>query len=472
MANRVVSLYLYVRVSFFKGLYRKSQYLKRILILILGCSSPKAFSIDLLEVYQLALRNDPVFEVARYRLKAELEKSPQAMAGFLPNVNVSGATNVARSKSQFTNINPEDRKVNSWNWSLQVSQPILHLENKYAYDEARASVKQARAQFVLAQQDMILRIAEAYFGVLSAREEIIVFESELVAAEEQLSLVKKGLDQGISAMSDVLEGQSGVDLALSQLLAARNEFEIKSAELSKIVDVFPEDLAELSASAVIPPPEPDNVQYWISNARQNNPAVQVAKFGLKVGDAAVGKARSEHAPTVDLIASYGTTYSSGSTTTPNDFASKSLDWRVGVQFNMPLYSGGMTSSRVSEAIANKYRAGAELEVAVRQASTDARTAYAGVKNGLAQIKALETAVKSGINVVSESQAGYRLGVYNNFKVLDAVRKLYGAKRDYVKARYETVFQALKLKASNGVLTEQDLININGLLVSNEYKVQS
>lgn len=433
-------------------------------VLMTGCFSLSAYGADLLDIYRLALRNDPTFEVARYTLKAAREKYPQAVAGLLPTVSASGTNNVTRAQNVFSNAPGVIRDVHAWNWSLQLTQPLIRMQNVYAYDEAKVALEQAQAQFNLAEQDMILRITQAYFGVMASREGIIVAEAELSATEEQLQLAKSGFENGVAAITDVREGQSRADLARSHLVEARNELDAKSAELGKIVDDIPEQLAALGTSVPIPPPQPNNQQFWISRARESSPAVRAARSGLLVAEAQLGKTRAEHTPTLDLVASYGENYSSGSTTMPTDFASRGQTRQLGVQFTVPLFAGGGTSSRVAEVMANKYRAGAELEVAQRQAATDARLAFAGVVNGLSQITALESTVESNQSMVNESHAGYKLGVYNNFKVLDAEQRLYTAKRDLVKARYETLFHALKLKAATGALGEDDLINANALLV--------
>lgn len=422
------------------------------------------YGADLMDIYRLALRNDPTFEVARYTLKAAQEKYPQAVAGLLPTVSANGVNNLTRAQSQFSNSQPIDRYVHAWNWSLQLTQPLIRMQNLYAYGEAQVALEQAQAQYGLAEQDLILRVTQAYFGVLASREGIKVAEAELSATSEQLELAKHGFEKGVAAITDVREGQSRVDLARSHLVTAQNEFDAKSAELGKIVDEVPEHLAVLDPSASIPPPQPNDQQSWIIQARDTNPAVRAAQSGLSVAEAIVGKSRAEHAPTLDLVASYGENYASGSTTMPTDFASKGQSKQLGLQFTVPLFAGGGTSSHVAEAIANKYRAGAELEVARRQAATDARLAFAGVVNGLSQITALESAVESGLSMVNESHTGYKLGIYNNVKVLDAEQQYYTAKRDLVKARYETLFQALKLKAATGALSETDVLNANTFFV--------
>ncbi len=432
--------------------------------MLIGYSGVSAYGADLVDVYRLALHNDPTFEVARYTLNAAREKYPQAVAGLLPTVNASGINNVTHAQNQFSNTPGVRRDVHAWNWSLQLTQPLIRLQNVYAYDEAKVSLEQAQAQYNLAEQEMILRVTQAYFGVLTSREGIQVAEAELAATGEQLELAKRGFEKGIAAVTDVRDSQSRVDLARSHLVAARNELDAMNAELGKIVDDVPDQLAALDPSVSIPPPQPNEQQDWIRQARENNPAVRAAQSGLLVAEAVVGKTRSEHAPTLDLVASYGENYSSGSTTMPTDFASKGQNKQVGVQFTVPLFAGGATSSHVAEAIAHKYRAGAELEVAQRQAATDARIAFAGVVNGLSQITALVSAVESSQIAVSGSHAGYKLGIYNNIDVLNAEKQFYTAKRDLVKARYETLFQALKLKAAAGILSGEDLINTNALLV--------
>jgi outer membrane protein len=432
-------------------------------LLFIGGFSFSACGADLLDIYRLALHNDPTFEVARYTLNGAREKYPQARAGLLPTVSASGSNNVTRAQNQFSNAAGVSRDVHAWNWSLQLTQPLVRMQNIYAYDEAEVTLEQAQAQYDLARQDIILRITEAYFGVLSSREGIRVAEAELSATEEQLHLATVGFQKGVAALTDVTESQSRVDLARSHLVTARNELDARNAELEKIVDEVPEQLAALGPAATIPLPQPNDLQFWIKQARENNLSVRAAQFGLLVAEAVVGKTRAEHTPTLDLVASYGENYSSGSTTMPNDFAMRGQTRQVGIQFNMPLFAGGATSSHVAEAMASKYRAGAEFEVAKRQAATDARLAFAGVVNGLAQIAALESAVASTQNMVDESHAGYRLGVYNNVRVLDAEQELYTAKRDLVKARYEALFQALKLKAAAGSLSEEDLISANALL---------
>lgn len=418
---------------------------------------------DLLEIYQQAQSNDPTFEAARDAYEAAREKIPQARAGLLPAVNLNGSDNTTSALAQFTNTPSLNRDVHAWTWTLQLTQPLIRLQNFFAYSESESLVEAASAQYTQAEQDLILRVTHAYFDVLVAQESIEVAEAQLDAAQEQLALVNHGYKAGTNAVTDVYEAKARSGLASSQRIAAINELEAKRAELDKIVEKAPSMLAALQPSVVVPKPQPDNVQAWIDHARENNPTVLAPKAAYEAAKAAVKKNRAERLPTLDLVASYGQNYSSGILTMPTDFASRINSREIGVQLNMPLFTGGATSSRVAEAVANKNKAEAELEAARRQAGTDARLAYSGITTGLAQIEALESAIESSKNAVKGNQMGYRLGIHMNIDVLNAEQQLYTARRDMVKARYDTLFQGLKLKAAAGVLTEADVLVVNRML---------
>ena len=418
---------------------------------------------DLLDVYRLALLNDPTFEVARYTLKAAQEKYPQALAGLLPTVSASGEKNYSRSQNQYNHASAIDRNVHAWNWTLQLAQPLIRAQNFYAYSEAKIILEQAQAQYDLAAQEIILRVASAYFELLASRESILVAEAEIIATKEQLDIAKRGFEKGVVAITDVHDGQSRLYLARSHLVMARSEQDARDAELSRIIDEVPKKLAPLDHDVTIPFPEPNEQQAWINMARENHPAVRAAQFNLLATEVVVKKIRAEHTPTLDFVASYGENSSTGNTILPTDYASRGNVRQIGVEINVPLFSGGATSSRVSEAIANKYRSGAELEVARRQAATDARLAFAGVVNGLSQITALKSSVISSQSAIDGNRAGYKLGIYSNINVLNAEQQHFSAKRDLIKTRYETLLQAMKLKASAGILGEEDLFSANALL---------
>jgi outer membrane protein len=434
-----------------------------LVVLVLAGISLSARGEDLMEIYRLAQSNDPTFEAARHAYEAAQEKIPQARAGLLPVLDLNGNDNATHASSKFTNTPLVNRDVHAWTWTLQLTQPLIRAQNFYAYRESKSLVAQAHAQYTQAEQDLILRVTQAYFDVLVAQESIEVADAQVNAMGEQLALAQRGFETGTNAITDVHEAKSRSDLARAQRIAALNDLEAKQAELEKVVGQPSNTLAALQPAVVVPKPQPDDAKAWIEQARENNPAVLAPKAAVSAAEAEVSKNRAEYAPTLDMVASYGKNYSSGITSTPSDFATRANSSQAGVQLTIPLYAGGTTSSRVTEAIANKNKAAAELEVARRQSGTDARQAYAAIVNGLAQIEALESAVESSKSAVNGNQIGYKLGIHMNIDVLNAEQQLYTAQRDLLKARYDTLFQGFKLKAAAGVLTEADVLEVNGLL---------
>lgn len=438
-------------------------------LLAVGLSgvSLSASAEDLLEIYRLAQANDPTFEAARFAFEAAQEKIPQARAGLLPALNLNGNSNVTHASSQFTNqiasSSSVNRDVHAWTWTLQLTQPLIRMQNIYGYRESKSLVDQARAQYTQAEQDLILRVTQAYFDVLVAQESIEVADAQVKSTGEQLALAQHGFEAGTNSITDTHEAKSRSDLARAQRIAALNELDAKHAELEKLVGKPPIKLAGLQPELVIPKPEPDDVKAWADQARENNPAVLAPKAAVIAAEAEVSKNRAEYSPTLDLTASYGNNYSSGNTSTPSDYATRVNSSQLGVQLNFPIFEGGTTHSRVTEAIANKNKAAAELEAAQRQSATDAKKAFEAIVNGLAQIEALDSAVESSKSAVHGNQVGYKLGIHMNIDVLNAEQQLYTAQRDLLKARYDTLFQGFKLKAAAGVLTESDVLEINGLL---------
>lgn len=422
-----------------------------------------AGAADLLDAYHLAQANDPTFEAARYVLEAVQQKLPQARAGLLPVVTASGNEGRSLTKTTFGEMPALARDVRAWTWTLQLTQPLIRVQNLFAYSEAESLIEQATAQFAQAEQDLILRVGQTYFDVVVAEEGIAVADAQLQAMREQLAIATRGFEAGTTTVTDVHEARSRVGLARSQRVTALNELEAKRSELEKVVGPMPDKLSVLRPSIVAPRPEPDDPQAWIAQAKENNPVVRAQRAALAASESTVSKGQAEHLPTVDLTASYGGNYASGSVTTPVDYTTLAKSKTVGIQFNVPIFSGGATSAKVAEAVANRYKIRADLEAARRQAGSDARQAYAGISNGLAQIEALDSAVASGQSAVKGNQVGYRLGIRINIDVLNAEQQLYTSQRDLTKARYDTLFQGLKLKAATGVLSEADLSTINGML---------
>jgi outer membrane protein len=451
-----------------RGLIFPNPRLAIVLLALLFFSSLLAHAADLLDIYQQARHQDPAFAAARHALEAVRQRVPQARAGLLPNIALSGGNSRNRSDVDFgSNLPAQDRNIHSWNWTLQLTQPILRLQNYHAHDEAECLAEQALAQFAQAGQELILRVAQAYFGVAVAAEGIDVAEAQLAAVKEQLAIAMNGFRNGTATVTDVHEAKSRVNLARAECIAALNTLEEKRSELEKIVGEVPDSLSVLRPSIITPKPPPEDARAWIDRARENHPLVRAQTAALMASEAAVRKNRAEHLPTLDLIASHGRNKSSGSLDAPADYSTSARSSVIGLQLNVPFYAGGATRARVNEAIAHREKIRAELESTRRQAASEARQAYSGISTGLSRIEALDSAVESGRSAVKGNRVGYDLGIRINIDVLNAEQQLYVSQRDLTQARYETLMQGLKLKAAAGILGEEDLEAINGMLEARE-----
>lgn len=432
------------------------------LIVLFGLSLP-ACGTNLLEIYQQAADNDPTFEVARHGFEVAQEKSPQARAGLLPTITLNGNENYTGAKASFNGGAPNKLGVYAWNWTLQLTQPIMRPQNMLAYDESRALVEAAQDEYAQAEQDLILRVAQAYFDILVGQETAAAAETQLKAMQEQEQVARRGFELGTASITDADEARSKAEQARAQLVVTQNDLEDKRSELEKLTGQSPNDLAGLKPAVVAPNPDPSDVRQWVEQAQDNNPSVRSQMASLRAAGFSVTKARAQNIWTLDFVASYGTNYSSGSVAIPNGYETRVNTNVAGLQFSMPIFSGGLNSSQIREAYANRDKLAAQLEEARRKAGAEAKQAYAGIVNGLAQTEALQAAVEAGESSVKGNLAGYRLGIRINSDVLNAQQQLFTSRRDLVKARYDTLLQGLKLKAAAGVLSELDVEAVNGML---------
>lgn len=420
-------------------------------------------------VYHWARQNDARFQGARATLAAAKEQIPEARAGLLPQLAASGSDTATHAATVFTDpiFGPSavNRGVGAWTWMVQLTQPVLRIARIFAYQESQWRVRQAVARYAEARQDLILRVTRAYFNVLTANARMAVATAEMTAMAEQATRARRGYAAGLDAVTDVDEAKARLALARARRVAARDAWENARAALAQIAGrPVPDRLAALGPEAVAPRPVPDAAGPWIRQAEARNPAVRAAAAALAAARAEVRRRRGAYAPTVDLVASYGANDSSGSLTTPDNYATRMHSWAAGVELNVPLFAGGGAVARVAQAIANQNRAEAALWGARRQAATEARDAYSGIENGRAQITALTSAVAASRRAVKGDRIGYRLGIRINLDVLNAEAERYQAERALVKARYETLYQGFKLKAAAGVLSAADVRTINALLI--------
>ncbi|CAG2158739.1 TolC family outer membrane protein [Cupriavidus numazuensis] len=429
---------------------------------------PAASAADLLQVYRDAQSNDAQFASARSQLLATREKLPQGRAGLLPLV--TGTAGATRTRLDQTAALAQGlpsasgvRFFNNNNWALQLSQPLFRWDRWETYKQGELAAMAGEVTFQQAQLDLITRSAQAYFDVLTAQDNLYLAGAQKKAIGEQLAQAKRNFEVGTATITDANDAQARFDLATSTEIAAQSALEVTRANLQQITGKPVDELLGLRPAADLPAPVPADSNAWAAQAEASNLQVGLANYNLETAQRETNKAKAAHLPSVDLVASYGFTNQTGSAT--QTISTHYNASQIGVQLSMPIFAGGQIQSRVRETIALADKAASDLEFARRTAAQSARQSYSGVSNGLAQVKALEAAERSAQSAVESNQLGYEVGVRINIDVLNAEAQLFQTRANLAKARYDTIMNGLRLKASTGVLQEDDIVQINTLLTS-------
>jgi len=448
----------------------RSNAARRTLCLVVAAAAAgSAWGADLLSVYREALAYDAQFASARSSVEAGRERLPQGRAGLLPTIGIASNTTSNKLNYHLRGDPPVDAavKYNSNGWTATLSQPLFRWQNWVNYNQSELQVAQAEAQFVSSQQDLITRVAQAYFDVLLAQETLATTRAQKAAIAEQLESAKRNFEVGTATITDTDEAQSRHDLAVAQEIAAENDLMVKRHALSAIVGTDHPSLKGLRPSVQISRPQPDSIDKWVESAETGSPAVVASKAGAEIASLEADKQRAGHYPTLDLVATRGRNSQTSqlSMATPGSVmpGSDSYATTVGVQLAIPIFAGGSVSSRSREAAALREKARSDFDNARRTAALQARQAYLGVTSGLSQVKAYEAALVSSQSALESNKLGYEVGVRINIDVLNAQSQLYDTRQKLAKARLDTLVAQLRLKAAAGVLTEDDLASINALL---------
>jgi outer membrane protein len=432
---------------------------------VVGCAVADARAEDLLQTYREAVGNDPQFASARAAVDAGRERLPQGRALILPTVNATANTtyNDATIRPRTDPTTDISRQFNSNGWQLTLSQPLFRWQNWVQYTESEFQVRQAEAQFSQAMQDLIVRVAQAYFDVLAAQDTLAVIGAQKTAISEQLAQAKRNFEVGTATITDTHEAQARYDLSTSQEIAAQNDLEIRRRTLQQLIGRFPERLTPLRSKFELRTPEPNDMERWVESAQSQNYAVVVQQASLEIAEREIGRNRAGHYPTLDLVGTYGQTGSGSSTNVNSGVGSDVKIGTIGLQLGIPLFAGGAVNSRTREAVANRDKARADLETSRRQAALSARQSFLGVTNGMAQVRALEQALVSSETALASNKLGYEVGVRINIDVLNSQQQVFQTQRDLSRARYDTILNGLRLKAAAGVLSDADVEDVNRLL---------
>jgi len=414
-----------------------------------------AHGADLLQIYREALVQDSAYAAARASWQAGQEAVIQGRALLLPNISASGSY-------QFNNRdlrNVPNQQFDSSFLGVSLTQPLFRKQNLVQYEQSRTQVTQTEAQFAIASQELILRVAQAYFDVLLAQVNLEVNQTLKKAIAQQLEQAKRNFEVGTATIVDTYEAQARFDLVVSQEISLKNDLAVKRDALQRIINKPAPTLLMPPRGVALKPPQPENIDAWVEEAYQTSLDVRLADAALTLAQQQVELQRAGHYPTLDAVASYGRSNNTlGGTFATQGFTGDTTT--LGVQLGIPIYQGGAVESRVRQAVAIQEKARQDLETARRAVAQATRQAYLGLTGGIAQTEALRTAVVSTQSQVDSTKLGQEVGVRTEVDVLNAQQLLSSAQRDLAQAVYSTVLNLLKLKAAIGQLTENDVVAVN------------
>ncbi len=407
--------------------------------------------MDLSEAYQLALEQDPRLRAAQERLRAVGELRPQARALFLPEINLEGEAGRHWEKAEGT-LSPlatnesSELYYNQWSAGVALTQPLFRMESFALREQARIIEDQAGLQYGQALQDILLRVSRAYFDVLLAQDTLATVDAELTAIDTELRRARRALEVGTGTITDVNDAQARYDLVQAQRLRAQNQLQIAREQLRRLIGRPVGPLAGLREDFIAQSPSPSDPEVWAERAERYNLEVQLAERDLDLSREEIRQQRAGHAPRLDMVARYGTSYQSDT-----QFGG-SLDGEqasIGVRVQMPLFAGGATRSRVREAQANRDASLQETLDARRQAGLQAESAYLNLVSNLQQIRALEQALRSVISAEESTQRGLEVGVRTTLDLLNVQRERFETERQLAEARYNYLLNYLDLQVAVG-----------------------
>ena len=418
-----------------------------------------AFGADLLDVYRQARASDATYAAARATWAAAQERIPQGRAGLLPLASLSASLQQTERTTRFRDpaLPRTSADGGSSSISLSVTQPLYRRQNTIVYEQALTQVEQADAQLAAAAQELILRVAQAYFDVLLAQDSVAFAGAQKTAIGQQLEQAKRNFEVGTATITDTHEAQARFDLTTAQEIAARNDLELRRRALEQVIGRVAPPLAPLGAAFTLKSPEPATMEPWVALAQRSNLQVRVAQSSLTFATQEIARNRGAHYPTLDAFATLSDSGSGSNAISSNTDTRSAV---VGVQLAFPIYQGGAINSRVREAIAIEDRARQDLENARRAAEFSARQAYLGITSGAAQVLALEAALVSTQSQLSSTRLGQEVGVRTQVDVLNAQQLLFSARRDLAQSKYTYILSLLRLEAAIGELTEDDLVAVN------------
>jgi outer membrane protein len=462
--------------------------MKRLLTLV-ACifSFHAAAAADLVAVYQRALQNDPQLREAEANRLAALESKPQALAALLPQVTGTAVANKERDNGasnqsfSFTDVSTgkpivvvEHQDFNgrttthNHKYGVDLKENLFRWENWVALQRADAQVAQAEADYQAAQQDLMSRVAQRYFDVLASQDDLDAQEGALASVNRQLEQAEKRYEVGLIAITDVQEVRASHDSSAAAVIAAKRQVASAQEFLREITGDLFDTLARPIEPFELTNPDPVSEDRWVEMALQQNLSLVSSRLAADIARENVSASRGGHFPSLDLVASRYKINADGTSINADGtpYGNSSVDQNqrsIGIQLTFPLYSGGMVSSQVRQAVYQHRAAKERVERVARQTEHDARDSYLGVLSEISRVKALRRAVESNTTALNATEAGYEAGTRTAVDVVETRRLWIQAQTDYSRSRYDYMINVLKLQQAAGILSEQSLNRLNSLL---------
>jgi outer membrane protein len=435
-----------------------------LIVVLLAALSRPADAAGLIELYRQAQKADPILLSAYAQNQIAQEAQRQALAGLLPRV----AANAAYVHTHQDIISTDNEVFGSGQtdyptitYGVSLTQPVFRWDSIVGWRQSKASALQAAAQTFLAEQELILRVADLYFRALAAKDQLDFALAEEKAIARHLELAEARLEMGLIPITDLHDARARMASTLALTITARNRLDDALQALTEVTGEPVSSLEVLREDIILTTPMPDDMEAWLAGALEQNPAIELRKWAVEVAEQETRRQRAGHYPFLDLVGSFENRDTDGSLF---GGGSEVQTLEVGVHLSVPLYQGGDVASRVRAASQELHIARQELIAQNRSVLRETRAAFLGVNSALRRVDALQQSVLSNQLALEAKQEGFLSGLYTSLGVLDAERDLTLAAIDYAQARYEYIINSLRLKRAAGRLQENDLQGLESWLV--------
>lgn len=453
----------------------------------------------LLQIYEKAVRSDPLVREAEANKLATQEGKPIARGALLPQVNATAnygnATRNGSTSSQIGDVIApsaiDSRNYYVRNWNVQLRQSVFHWDQWVQLSQAGKQSAQADVDYEAAQQDLVIRVSEAYFNVLAAEDTLASEQAAKDAIGRQLEQAQKRFEVGLIAITDVQEAQAAYDQGLAAEILAKRTLANQQELLRSIIDEPAPTLAKPVNDLPLLSPDPADENRWVDLAMQQNRSLISSQIGTEIAKDNVSLARTGHFPTLDFVASHTNQNDDGFSRAPcsnplgcvidpdaippttvaqGDIVRRSTGTdlqadSISLQLAVPIFSGGTTSAKVEQAVYQHRAARERLERTARETERATRDAYLGVMSDISRVQALKQAFESSKTALKATEAGYDVGTRTTVDVLAARRTLFNAETVYLRSRYDYLINSLRLKQAAGTLTADDIVQIDGVLTT-------